>query len=57
MGLTYDSSSTYYDNTSPDYGNYQFISLQEIIDSFKATYVGEGKICEKVLDADVTFLQ
>ena len=55
MGLTYDSSSTYYDNTSPDYGGYQFISLQEIIDSFKAAYVGEGKICEKVLDTDVTF--
>jgi len=55
MGLTYDSSSTYYDNSSADYGNYQFISLQEIIDSFKAAYVGEGKICEKVLDTDVTF--
>ena len=55
MGLTYDSSATYYDNTSPDYGNYQFISLQEIIDSFKAAYVGEGKICENVLDTDVTF--
>ena len=46
MGLTYDNTSTYYDNTSPDYGNYQFISLQEIIDSFKAAYVGEGKICD-----------
>ena len=55
MGLTYDSSSTYYDSTSPDYGSYQFISLKEIIDSFKATYVGKGKICEKVLDTDVTF--
>ena len=55
MGLTYDNSATYYDNTTPDYGGYQFISLQEIIDSFKATYVGEGKICEKVLDTDVTF--
>ena len=55
MGLTYDNSATYYDSTTPDYGNYQFISLQEIIDSFKAAYVGEGKICEKVLDSDVTF--
>jgi len=55
MGLTYDNSATYYDNTSPDYGSYGFISLQEIIDSFKAAYVGEGKICEKVLDTDVTF--
>ena len=55
MGLTYDNTGTYYDNTTPDYGGYQFISLKEIIDSFKAAYVGEGKICEKVLDTDVTF--
>ena len=47
MGLTYDNTGTYYDNTTPDYGGYQFISLKEIIDSFKAAYVGEGKICEK----------
>lgn len=55
MGLTYNNTSTYYDNTNSDYGSYQSISLQEIIDSFKAAYVGEGKICEKVLDTDVTF--
>mgnify|MGYP003136873435 CR=1 FL=1 len=55
MGLTYDNTSAYYDNTSPDYGNYQFISLEEIIDSFRAAYVGPGKICEKVMDQDITF--
>ena len=54
MGLTYVNTSAYYD-TNGDHGNYQHISLQEIIDSFKAAYVGEGKICEKVLDTDVTF--
>ena len=54
MGLTYVNTSTYYDS-SGDHGNYQFISLDEIIKSFKATYVGKGKICEKVLDTDVTF--
>ena len=54
MGLTYVNTSTYY-GTTGDHGNYQHISLQEIIDSFKAAYVGEGKICEKVLDTDVTF--
>jgi len=54
MGLTYVNTSAYYD-ANGDHGNYQHISLQEIIDSFKAAYVGEGKICEKVLDTDVTF--
>ena len=54
MGLTYVNTSAYYDS-SGDHGSYQFISLAEIIKSFKATYVGKGKICEKVLDTDVTF--
>ena len=54
MGLTYVNTSAYYD-ANGDHGNYQHVSLQEIIDSFKAAYVGEGKICEKVLDTDVTF--
>ena len=54
MGLTYVNTSSYYDS-SGDHGSYQFISLAEIIKSFKATYVGKGKICEKVLDTDVTF--
>ena len=55
MGLTYVNTSTYYDS-SGDHGNYQFISLTEIIDSFRAAYVGKGKICEKVMDQDITFL-
>ena len=36
-------------------GEYQFVSLQEIIDNFMATYVGEGKILNGVLSGDVVF--
>ena len=38
-----------------DHGNYRYISLAEIIDSFTATYVGNGKICENVAQNDVNF--
>jgi len=38
-----------------DHGDYRQIPLQEIIDSFFATYVGSGKICEGVVRQDVTF--
>tara|TARA_R100000234_G_scaffold40039_1_gene23993 strand:- start:1489 stop:2415 length:927 start_codon:yes stop_codon:yes gene_type:complete len=54
MAILTNEEQAYY-ATGGDHGSYQFISLQEIIDSFKATYVGEGKICQNVLDADVTF--
>tara|TARA_R100001082_G_scaffold102626_2_gene72879 strand:- start:2675 stop:3559 length:885 start_codon:yes stop_codon:yes gene_type:complete len=54
MGLTYVNTSTYYDS-SGDHGSYQFLSLLDIINSFKATYVGKGKICENVTDSDITF--
>ena len=55
MGILRSDPYTYYDNTSPDFGNYRYISLTEIIDSFSATYIGEGKLCEKVVLNDVTF--
>ena len=29
-------------------GNYQFITIQDIIDNFTATYIGEGKLLNKV---------
>ena len=54
MGILTSAEQAYY-ATGGDHGNYQFISLGEIIDSFKAAYVGKGKICQNVLDADVTF--
>lgn len=38
-----------------DYGNYQFTSLQDIINQFLVVYVGEGKIINKVSKTDVSF--
>ena len=54
MGVTIDRYHQYYADGG-DHGSYRQISLQEIIDSFNATYVGEDKICEKVTLNDVTF--
>ena len=54
MAIITNDEQAYY-ATGGDHGSYQFISLQEIIDTFKATYVGENKICQNVLDTDVTF--
>ena len=36
-------------------GNYQFISLGDVIDNFMATYIGEGKILDNVNRSDVSF--
>ena len=36
-------------------GNYQFISLDDIITQFEIAYVGEGKIIPKVKRADIAF--
>ena len=55
MGIIRSAPQAYYDNTSPDWGNYRYIPLNEIIDSFNATYVGKGKLCEEVSNNDVTF--
>ena len=54
MGILTSAEKTYY-LTGGDHGNYRFISLTEIIDSFTATYVGTGKLCENVVMADITF--
>lgn len=47
--------SPYYTSLTPNHGEYQFIALSEIITNFQATYVGDGKILESVLTADITF--
>ena len=38
-----------------NYGNYQFFSLEDIINSFLVAYVGEGKVITKVSRTDVAF--
>ena len=54
MGVTIDRYHEYYADGGT-HGSYARISLQEIIDSFSATYIGENKLCDGVLLADVTF--
>ena len=50
------------DNTTPqsyyqgnDHGNYQFTSLDAIINQFEVAYVGENKIIPKINRADIAF--
>ena len=50
------------DNTTPsayysgnDFGNYQFVSLTDIINQFMLVYVGEDKIIPKAKRLDVAF--
>ena len=53
MGLLKETEYTYYN--SGDFGGYQFISLNHIINNFMIAYVGEGKILDGVLSGDVAF--
>ena len=54
MGITIDRYHDYYVDAG-NHGSYTKISLEEIIDSFTATYVGKDKLCENVLLSDITF--
>ena len=54
MGLLDNQTQKqYYQGT--DYGNYQFITLNDIIDQFTINYIGEGKIISKIKRVDVAF--
>ena len=55
-------SKIYYDGPdgvqrtgNANYGNYQFVSLEDIINSFIVAYVGENKIISKIGRTDVAF--
>jgi len=54
MGLLDGTTQqAYYDGS--DFGGYQFITLDDIINSFMVVYVGENKILTKVSRTDVQF--
>ena len=53
MGLLTGTDQNYYEGD--DLGNYQFTSLEDIINQFTIAYVGEGKIISKVKRTDVAF--
>ena len=56
MGLLSQDQHTYYKpNNSANYGNYQFVTLDDIITNFMYTYVGESKLITKVNRTDVQF--
>tara|TARA_R100001015_G_C4634364_1_gene200750 strand:- start:5279 stop:6712 length:1434 start_codon:yes stop_codon:yes gene_type:complete len=42
-------------NGIANYGNYQFVSLEDIINTFLVAYVGEDKLINKVKRTDVAF--
>ena len=52
--LDNQTPSTYYNNSNL-YGDYQFVSLTDIIDQFMFVYVGEDKIISKASRTDVAF--
>jgi len=53
MGLLDRTQQSYYNNN--DYGNYQFTSLNDVINQFIIAYVGENKIIPKIKRTDVAF--
>ena len=53
MGLLTQSEQEYYN--SNNFGDYQFVSLDNIIANFMATYVGEEKILPRAKRSDVSF--
>ena len=53
MALLNQSAQSYYDGEN--YGNYQFVSLNDIIEQFMLIYVGEDKIIPRAKRLDVSF--
>jgi len=53
MGLLNNTPQEYYQGN--DFGNYQFVSLKDIINQFMLVYVGEDKIISKAKRLDVAF--
>jgi hypothetical protein len=54
-GNYYEGPNNTFNNGDEDYGNYQFTSLQVVIDQFMLAYVGEDKIISKIKRPDVVF--
>ena len=52
MGLLDNQTQSEYYNGN-DLGNYQFVTLENIINAFMFAYVGEGKVLAKVNRTDV----
>jgi hypothetical protein len=62
MGLINQTDEQYYlgpdgiwNSWDEDYGNYQFVSIKDIINNFIISYTGEDKIIPKIKRTDVAF--
>tara|TARA_R100000655_G_scaffold29451_5_gene59405 strand:+ start:838 stop:1731 length:894 start_codon:yes stop_codon:yes gene_type:complete len=55
MGLLDNQNQNQYYTSTSGQGDYQFITLDNIINAFMVAYVGEGKIISKVSRTDVQF--
>lgn len=62
MGLLYQNNEQYYlgpdgvwNSYDENYGDYQFISIGDIINNFIVSYIGEGKLISKIKRTDVAF--
>jgi hypothetical protein len=55
MGLLDGTTQKNYNDAIGNKGNYQFVTLDDIISSFMVVYVGENKILSKVSRTDVQF--
>lgn len=54
-GNYYEGPDNSFNSGDENYGNYQFTSLQTVIDQFLLAYVGEDKIISKIKRPDVVF--
>tara|TARA_R110000824_G_scaffold153027_2_gene324518 strand:+ start:830 stop:1714 length:885 start_codon:yes stop_codon:yes gene_type:complete len=56
MGLLNQTQKQYYSTASPStFGNYQFVSLEDVINNFIVSYVGDDKIIPKINRNDIAF--
>jgi len=55
MGLLDNTTQQAYYTTASNYGDYQFVTLDNVIAAFMAVYVGEGKLISKARRVDVQF--
>ena len=53
-GTGAQDASTYYGDPV-NFGNYQYISIDDVINNFTAAYTGEGKILPNILAGDISF--
>ena len=53
MGLITDTNQTYYEGS--DFGGYRYVPLNDIVNNFMFSYVGEGKIIGRANRRDVVF--